>query len=305
MIPYVVRRIAQGAMVLVGVLTVVFFLTRLSGEPIALFVPVGASTAEIEQIRHELGFDRPILVQLVSFWQGAIRGDLGTSVRFAQPAIPLVLERLPATLHLTGVAMAIVVLVGFPLGMLAAVKRNTVIDNIVMALAMIGQSMPTFWLGVILILVFGVALGWLPVFGYTSPAALILPGVTLGAYSVGIVARTVRSSMLEVIRQDYVRTARAKGLGETRVFSKHALRNALIPAITIVGLQVGTLLGGAIVTEFVFSFPGMARLATQAVLNRDYPIVQAFVFVTATGVLLVNLLVDLIYAVVDPRITFH
>lgn len=292
-------------MVLVGVLTVVFFLTRLSGEPIALFVPVGASTAEIEQIRHELGFDRPILVQLVSFWQGAIRGDLGTSVRFAQPAIPLVLERLPATLHLTGIAMAIVVLVGFPLGMLAAVRRNTFIDNAVMALAMIGQSMPTFWLGVILILVFGVALGWLPVFGYTSPAALILPGVTLGAYSVGIVARTVRSSMLEVIRQDYVRTARAKGLGETRVFSKHALRNALIPAITIVGLQVGTLLGGAIVTEFVFSFPGMARLATQAVLNRDYPIVQAFVFVTATGVLLVNLLVDLIYAVVDPRISFH
>ncbi len=305
MLPYIVRRLAQGALVLVGVLTVVFFLTRLSGEPIALFVPVGASAAEIEQIRHELGFDRPILVQLVSFWKGAIQGDLGTSVRFAQPAVPLVLERLPATLHLTGVAMAVVVLVGFPLGMLAAVKRNTLVDNGVMALAMIGQSMPTFWLGVILILVFGVALGWLPVFGYTSPAALILPGITLGAYSVGIVARTVRSSMLEVIRQDYVRTARAKGLGETRVFSKHALRNALIPAITIVGLQVGTLLGGAIVTEFVFSFPGMARLATQAVLNRDYPVVQAFVFVTATGVLLVNLVVDLVYAVVDPRITFQ
>lgn len=305
MLPYIARRFAQGILVLVGVLTVVFFLTRLSGEPIALFVPVGASTAEIEQIRHELGFDRPVLVQLLAFWQDAIRGDLGTSIRFAQPAVPLVLERLPATLHLTGVAMAIVVLVGFPLGMLAAVKRNSVIDNGVMTLAMIGQSMPTFWLGVILILIFGVGLGWLPVFGYTSPAALILPGITLGAYSVGIVARTVRSSVLEVVRQDYVRTARAKGLGETRVYSKHALRNALIPAVTIVGLQVGTLLGGAIVTEFVFSFPGMARLATQAVLNRDYPIVQAFVFVTATGVLLVNLAVDLIYAVIDPRITFQ
>ncbi|HEX7002386.1 MAG TPA: ABC transporter permease [Trueperaceae bacterium] len=305
MLPYIVRRVAQGVLVLFGVLTVVFFLTRLSGEPIALFVPVGASTAEIDQIRHELGFDRPVVVQLLSFWQGAIRGDLGTSIRFAQPAVTLVLERLPATLHLTGVAMAIVVVVGFPLGMLAAVKRSTIIDNSVMALAMIGQSMPTFWLGVILILVFGVALGWLPVFGYTSAAALVLPGITLGAYSVGIVARTVRSSVLEVIRQDFVRTARAKGLGEARVFAKHALRNALIPAITIVGLQVGTLLGGAIVTEFVFSFPGMARLATQAVLNRDYPIVQAFVFVTATGVLLVNLVVDLVYAVVDPRITFQ
>lgn len=305
MLAYIVRRLAQGALVLVGVLTVVFLLTRLSGEPISLFVPVGASSSEIERIRHELGFDRPILVQLWSFWRDAIRGDLGTSVRFAQPAIPLVLERLPATLHLAGVAMAIVIFVGFPLGMLAAVKRNTIIDNTVMALAMIGQSMPTFWLGVILILVFGVALGWLPVFGYTSPAALILPGITLGAYSVGIVARTVRSSMLEVVRQDYVRTARAKGLDDIRVFGKHALRNALIPAITIVGLQVGTLLGGAIVTEFVFSFPGMARLATQAVLNRDYPVVQAFVFVTAVGVLLVNLIVDLVYALVDPRITFQ
>lgn len=305
MVQFAVRRVAQGVVVLIGVLTVVFFLTRLSGEPIALFVPVGASTAEIERIRHELGFDRPLLAQLLTFWQGVLGGDLGASVRFAQPALPLVMERLPATLHLTGVAMAIVVFVGIPLGMLAAIKRNTVIDNLVMALAIAGQSMPTFWLGVILILVFGVALGWLPVFGYASPAALLLPGITLGAYSVGIVARTVRSSMLEVIRQDFVRTARAKGLGELRVFSKHALRNALIPTVTIIGLQVGTLLGGAIVTEFVFSFPGMARLATQAVLNRDYPVVQAFVFVTAIGVLLVNLIVDIIYAAIDPRINFR
>lgn len=303
MVQFVLRRLAQGALVLAGVLTVVFFLTRLSGEPLALFVPVGASSADVERIRHELGFDRPLLVQLATFWRDALRGDLGTSVRFSEPALGLVLERLPATLHLTAVAMGIVVLIGIPFGILAAVKRNTAVDNLVMALAMVGQSMPTFWLGVILILVFGVALGWLPVFGYTSPAALVLPGVTLGAYSVGIVARTVRSSMLEVIRQDFVRTARAKGLGDVRVFGKHALRNALIPTVTILGLQVGALLGGAIVTEFVFSFPGMARLATQAVLNRDYPVVQAFVFVTSIGVLLVNLIVDVIYAAIDPRIT--
>ncbi|MBX3140372.1 MAG: ABC transporter permease [Trueperaceae bacterium] len=303
MLQFVVRRLAQGVLVLAGVLTVVFFLTRLSGEPLALFVPVGASAADVERIRHELGFDRPLLVQLATFWRDVLQGDLGTSVRFSEPAFGLVLERLPATLHLTAVAMGIVVLVGIPLGILAAVKRNTAVDSLVMALAMVGQSMPTFWLGVILILVFGVALGWLPVFGYTSPAALILPGVTLGAYSVGIVARTVRSSMLEVIRQDFVRTARAKGLGDLRVFGKHALRNALIPTVTILGLQVGALLGGAIVTEFVFSFPGMARLATQAVLNRDYPVVQAFVFVTAIGVLVVNLVVDVVYAAIDPRIT--
>ncbi len=303
MVQFVLRRLAQGALVLAGVLTVVFFLTRLSGEPLALFVPVGASSADVERIRHELGFDRPLLVQLANFWRDALRGDLGTSVRFSEPALGLVLERLPATLHLTAVAMGIVVLIGIPFGILAAVKRNTAVDSLVMALAMVGQSMPTFWLGVILILVFGVALGWLPVFGYTSPAALVLPGVTLGAYSIGIVARTVRSSMLEVIRQDFVRTARAKGLGDVRVFGKHALRNALIPTVTILGLQVGALLGGAIVTEFVFSFPGMARLATQAVLNRDYPVVQAFVFVTSIGVLLVNLIVDVVYAAIDPRIT--
>lgn len=305
MLQYASRRVIQGVFVLAGVLTIVFFLTRLAGDPIALFVPVGASTEEIEQIRHELGFDRPLIVQLGQFWQGAIRGDFGMSVRYSQPALSLVLERLPSTLHLTAASLLVIILLGFPLGIAAAVNRNSGLDRFVMALALMGQSMPTFWLGVILIVIFGVRLAWFPVFGYTGVSSLVLPALTLGAYSVGVIARTVRSSMLEIAGQDYVRTARAKGLRKRSVLYKHSLRNALIPAVTILGLQIGTLLGGAIITETVFSFPGMARLATQAVLNRDYPVVQAFVFVTATGILIINLIVDLLYAAIDPRITYR
>src|SRR5690625_744635 len=305
MLAFITRRLFQGIFVLFSVLVVVFFLARLSGEPLALFVPVGATADDVARIRAQLGFDQPLLVQLGAFLSGVLRGDFGTSLRLHQPAMQLVLEVLPATVHLTLSAMLIVIVVGIPLGVIAALKRNTAVDALVMSLALVGQSMPTFWLGVLLILVFGVNLAVLPPFGYNEPAALVLPAITLAAISLGIIARSVRSSMLEVINQDYMRTARAKGLTPIQLVAKHALRNALIPALTVLGLQVGTLLGGAVVTEFVFSFPGMARLATQAVLNRDFPIVQAFVAVVAVAVLVVNLLVDVIYAVVDPRITYR
>lgn len=299
---YLARRLAQSILVILIVLTGVFVLIRLGGDPTLLYVRPDATPADVALMRHLLGFDRPLPEQYVEFIQHAVQGDFGTSFREGRPALSAVLERIPATLSLTLFALALMVVIAVPIGMIAAIRRNSMYDVVGMAVAVAGQSMPTFWLGIVLILLFSVTLRWIPAFGAEGFKALILPGITLAVYTAAITSRLTRSSMVEVLTSEYIRTARAKGLTEQVVQIRHALRNAVIPVITVIGLQFGNLMGGTLVTEQVFSYPGMGRLAVQAILNRDMSVVQAFVIVTAVIIVLVNLLVDLAYSWLDPRI---
>jgi ABC-type dipeptide/oligopeptide/nickel transport system permease component len=301
---YVVERLVYSVLVVVGVAIIVFAIMRLTGDPVALLLPVGFTQDDLQRARRELDLDQPLHVQLSRYLARAVRGDFGRSLRYHDSTMRLVLERAPATLLLTGAAMAVTVMVALPFGILAAVRRDSLIDVAASALALAGQAMPTFWLGIIFILLFGLRLGWLPTSGSGTVWHLVMPGVALGAFSAGLATRLVRGSLLEVLSQHYVRTARSKGLSESVVIVKHALRNAAIPVVTVLGLQLGTLLGGAIVTETVFGYPGMARLAVEAVFFRDFPVVQAFVIVTAVIMVGINLLVDLCYVVLDPRIAY-
>jgi peptide/nickel transport system permease protein len=301
---YVGRRVAHTALILIGITVVVFWVIRLSGDPVLLMLPADASQQDIERLRQSLGFDQPVHVQLWRFMERVATGDFGTSLRFQEPALPLVLDRLPNTVLLALTALSISTLVAIPLGVLSAVRRNSSWDYAAMFVALLGQSMPIFWTGIMLITVFSVALDLFPSSGSGTLRHLVLPAVALGFFSTGRVTRLVRGGMLEVLGQDYVRTARAKGLAERGVVYRHALRNCLLPVITIVGLELGSTLGGAVVTEMVFAWPGVGRLIVSAIFARDYPLVQAAVFVVAAMFVLVNLAVDLLYAVVDPRVRY-
>ena len=301
---YVGRRVAQTALILIGITVVVFWVIRLSGDPVLLMLPADASQQDIERLRQSLGFDQPVHVQLWRFMERVATGDFGKSLRFQEPALPLVLDRLPNTVLLALTALSISTLVAIPLGVLSAVRRNSSWDYAAMFVALLGQSMPIFWTGIMLITVFSVALDLFPSSGSGTFRHLVLPAVALGFFSTGRVTRLVRGGMLEVLGQDYVRTARAKGLAERGVVYRHALRSCLFPVITIVGLELGSTLGGAVVTEMVFAWPGVGRLIVSAIFARDYPLVQAAVFVVAAMLVLVNLAVDLLYAVVDPRVRY-
>jgi ABC-type dipeptide/oligopeptide/nickel transport system permease component len=301
---YVGRRVAQTALILIGITVVVFWVIRLSGDPVLLMLPADASQQDIERLRQSLGFDQPVHVQFWRFMERVATGDFGKSLRFQEPALPLVLDRLPNTVLLALTALSISTLVAIPLGVLSAVRRNSSWDYAVMFVALLGQSMPIFWTGIMLITVFSVALDLFPSSGSGTFRHLVLPAVALGFFSTGRVTRLVRGGMLEVLGQDYVRTARAKGLAERGVVYRHALRNCLLPVITIVGLELGSTLGGAVVTEMVFAWPGVGRLIVSGIFARDYPLVQAAVFVVAAMFVLVNLAVDLLYAVVDPRVRY-
>jgi len=301
---YIVRRLAQALLVVFGVSLVVFFVIRLSGDPTFLLLSADATEADRARFAHEQGFDRPIHVQYAAFVGRALRGDLGRSLRYRQPVLPLVLERLPATLELALAALVVSLAVAIPAGVVSAVRRNTAYDNLTMLGALFGQSMPVFWLGIMMILIFSVRFELLPTSGRGGLAHLVLPALTLGLYSTARVTRLVRAGMLDVIGQDYIRTAWAKGLPDRRVIFKHALRNTLIPVVTIVGLEMGTLLGGAVITETIFAWPGLGRLAVTAIFQRDYPLVQAVVLVTAMVFAITNLLVDLLYGWLDPRIRY-
>jgi len=281
---------------------VVFALVHLSGDPVLLMVSPDAPPDVVTTTRHALGFDRPLYEQFARYLGNAAHGDLGVSLRMNRPVAALILERLPATLQLTLAALVIAVLVAIPAGILSAVKRGTVVDRLAMAGAVAGQAVPIFWLALLLIALFGVRLRWLPVYGSGSLAHFVLPAVSLSTIIMGRLARLVRSSMLEVLGQDYVRTARAKGLGESRVLVVHALKNASIPIVTLLGLQFAQLLGGAVVTETIFAWPGIGRLVVEAIFNRDFPVVQGVVLVVSLIFVAVNVLVDLSYAVLDPRI---
>jgi len=280
----------------------VFALVHLSGDPVLLMVSPDAPPEVVTTTRHVLGFDRPLYEQFGRYLGNALQGNLGVSLRMNRPVTTLILERLPATLQLTVAALVIAVVVAIPAGIVSAVKRGTLIDRLAMAGAVAGQAIPIFWLALLLIAFFGVRLRWLPVYGSGSLAHFVLPAVSLSTIIMGRLARLVRSSMLEVLGQDYVRTARAKGVGESRVLAVHALKNAAIPIVTLLGLQFAQLLGGAVVTETIFAWPGIGRLVVEAIFNRDFPVVQGVVLLVSLIFVAVNLLVDLSYAVLDPRI---
>jgi peptide/nickel transport system permease protein len=301
---YVGRRVAQTALILVAITVVVFWVVRLSGDPVLLMLPADAGQQDIQRLRESLGFDQPVHIQLWRFMERVLTGDFGTSLRFQEPALALVLDRLPSTALLALTALAISTLIAIPLGVLSAVRRDSLWDRAAMGAALLGQSMPIFWTGIMLITVFSVALDLFPSSGSGTIRHLVLPAAALGFFSTGRMTRLVRAGMLEVLGQDYVRTARAKGLAERRVVYRHALRNSLLPVITIVGLELGSTLGGAVVTETVFAWPGVGRLIVSAIFARDYPLVQAAVLVVATMLVLVNLVVDLLYTVVDPRVRY-
>ena len=302
MFQYLVRKVFHTLFVALGVVTLVFVALRLSGDPAATMLPGDATVDELAALRRTLGLDRPLHLQYVAFLGGAVRGDFGESFRHQQPAFGLVLERLPATLELAFAALVLAVVVALPLGILAAVYRGRTADVLAMSFAVVGQATPYFWMGIMLILVVSVELGWLPTSGRGSWAHLILQAITLGTHFAASLARLTRTSLLEVLGQNFVTTARAKGLAEGSVILRHALKNAAVPVVTLIGLQFGTLLGGAVVTETIFAWPGVGRLAVQSIFARDYPVVQAGVLVLALSFVALNLLVDLLYGALDPRI---
>lgn len=299
---FLVRRLAQSLVVLLGVSFVVFFILHLTGDPAAVLLPPEASAEDIARFREAMGFNDPVLVQYGRFLSGALRGDFGESIRHGEPAFALVVERMPATFELAGAALLLALALSIPIGILSAVRRNTLVDYVSTVFALLGQSMPTFWLGIMLILFFSVSMNLLPSSGRGTFQHLILPAVTLGLFTTARITRLTRSGMLEVLSQDYIRTARAKGVSDPPVVWKHALKNAAIPIVTIVGIELGTLLGGSVITETIFAWPGVGRLSVQAIYNRDYPVVQASVFLLATTFVVVNLLVDMAYTYLDPRI---
>jgi ABC-type dipeptide/oligopeptide/nickel transport system permease component len=305
MTSYLVRRGWQSGLVLLGVSFVVFLILHLTGDPALLLLPPDASAEDIAKFRRAMGFDDPWPVQYLRFLKGAVRGDFGESVRHGEPAMGLVLERLPATFELAGAGLLIALCLAIPAGIVSAVRRNTAVDYVSTVVALLGQAMPTFWLGIMLILVFSVRLSWLPSSGRGDIEHLILPAITLGLFTTARITRLTRSGMLEVLGQDYIRTARAKGVSEPPVVWKHALKNASIPIVTIVGIELGTLLGGSVITETIFAWPGVGRLSVQAIFNRDYPVVQAAVFLLASTFVIVNFLVDVVYTYLDPRIRFR
>jgi peptide/nickel transport system permease protein len=300
---YIVRRLIQAVGVVIGVSVVIFLLVRfLPGDPARIMLPEGASPEQIQAMRRALGLDQPIPAQYLLFASQAVRGDLGRSLFYSAPATEVVLGHLPATLKLAGFSLTLALLVAVPVGVVSAVRRDSLWDFLGMGLALVGQSMPAFWLGLMLILVFAVILGVLPASGADNAFSIILPGITLGAYLMALVTRLVRSGLLDVLGEDYVRTARAKGLASRTVIYGHALRNVLIPLITVIGLQLGSLLGGAVITETVFAWPGVGTVLFTAINARDYPLIQASVLLLSIFFVLINLAVDLLYACVDPRI---
>jgi peptide/nickel transport system permease protein len=282
--------------------TIVFFSLRLTGDPVLLLLPIGATRQQIEQLRHALGFDRPLVIQYLSFLGRALHGDFGASTRAGEPALQLVLERLPATAELAILAMLVAIVLGGAAGIIAALRPNSAFELIIMVGALLGQATPVFWLAIMLILIFAATLRWLPSGGIGGPSHYILPVITLATYASASIARLLRTSLIEVLSQDFVRTARAKGLTAQAILFRHVLKNALIPVITVIGLQFGVLLGGAVITETIFSWPGEGRLIVQSIENRDFPVVQAAACIVALMIVGVNLLVDFAYSLLDPRI---
>ena len=304
MIGFVISRLIQAAITVFVISLVVFFLVRLGGDPISVMAPPTMSIEQVAELRRAWGFDQPLVLQYLTFLRKAFTGDFGTSIQQGIPAMELVMDRLRWTYALAGVSAVIALVVALPLGVLSAVRRNSLLDLFCTLLATLGNAMPSFWLGLMLILVFSVMLRMLPAFGSESAAAFIMPSVTLGIGAAARLSRLTRSAMLDVLAQDYVRTAYSKGLAGRTVIWGHALRNALIPVTTVAGLQLGWLLGGAVVVESVFAWPGLGRLMVDAIQVRDITVVQAGLLWFSTSFVLINLGIDLMYTVIDPRIRY-
>lgn len=319
---FLVRRLLQSVVVLIGVTLVSFVALQMGGDPTYLFVSENASVEEIQRARVALGFDAPLHIQYLNYVWNALQGDFGNSLSYRQPAMGVVLEAMPATIELTVFSLVLAIGLSIPLGIYAALNRGRPVDGGIMTLAMLGQSIPNFWMGIMMILFFGLYLRWFPISGHVPfleplfageiglafsnlPRSLyymVLPAIAVGSYTLARNARLVRSSMLEVLQQDYVRTARSKGIAERRVILHHAMRNAWLPVVTMIGLEFGFLLGGVVVVETVFSYPGIGRLVFNAINQRDIPVVQASVILLAGIFILLNLVVDLVYARLDPRV---
>jgi peptide/nickel transport system permease protein len=308
------RRLLSAIPVLFIVSLISFGLMRLiPGDPAAAIAGIAATPAQIEQLRRDLGLDEPVILQLLHYYQGLLQGDFGKSLLLGKGVLAATMERLPVTIGLSLYALVLTLLIGVTSGIIAALRQNTWVDQVAMMIAMLGISIPNFFLGLLMIIFFAVQLGWLPSGGYIpfsqDPIGWLrsttMPAISLALLQAGLLARITRSGMLEVLRQDYVRTARAKGLPERQVILKHALANALIPIVTVIGIIISLLLSGAVVTEALFSLPGMGQLLTQAVLSRDYPMVQGGLLLVTTFLVVVNVLVDILYALIDPRVRYE
>lgn len=300
---YIFRRILSLIPVIIGVTFIVFMILNLApGNSARMILGDQATPEQVAELERQMGLDQPILVQYANYMIKLVQGDLGTSYRTNQPVALEVFSRFPYTLILALVSTFFSVLLAIPLGIVAATKQNTPIDTITMVISLIGVSMPMFWLSLLLILLFSLNLGWFPVSGAKSISSIVLPAFALGFMNMALVARTTRSSMLETIRQDYIRTALSKGVSRKKVIRKHAFRNALIPTVTVVGLQIGNLLGGAVLAETVFAWPGIGRLMVQAIAGRDIPMVLGCIIVFTVSISVVNLIVDILYGFIDPRI---
>lgn len=299
------KRILGLLFTVVGVVTVVFLIIHLvPGDPVEIMLGESALPSEVNTLKETLGLDKPLIVQYINYWINLFQGDLGRSYNTGQPVLSAIIERFPATLLLTIAGLIIAVFIGIPIGIITAARKNTAIDNLGMVLSLIGVSMPAVWLGPLLILLFSVQLGILPVSGFGSLNHLILPSFALGFALSAIIARVTRSSMIEVLSQDYIRTARSIGVSERKILLKHALRNALIPVVTIIGLQFGALLGGVIIIEIIFSWPGIGQLLVPAIMRRDYPLVQGCILFVAVVYIFVNFIIDMLYAYIDPRVRY-
>jgi peptide/nickel transport system permease protein len=306
MLRFLLRRVLLTIPVLIGVATLVFSLIHLvPGDPVQAMLGESASSRDVAALRERLGLDRPLVEQYAGFMKGAVTGDLGNSLRTNQPVVREIVQRFPATLELALASMTVALVIAIPLGILAAVKAGTRIDHAATTVALIGMSMPSFWLGPLLAIIFSISLGWLPVSGRGTPAHLVLPAITLGAPLAAVLARMTRASMLEELGEMYVLAAMARGVSRTRAVLVHAFRNSLIPIVTVIGLQFGVVLTGAVVTETIFAWPGVGRLLIQSITARDYPAVQGCILFIAVIYVSMNLLVDVTYGILDPRIRYE
>ncbi|HHB92617.1 MAG TPA: ABC transporter permease [Thioploca sp.] len=305
MLSFLFSRLFSTLIVMLGVVTLVFLLIHLvPGDPVQAMLGESATSVDQEVLRTSLGLDQPLLTQWQSYISGLFQGDLGISLYSKNPIIDMLWERLPATLELAIAGLLVALILAIPLGSIAALRKDGMYDNIAMVFALLGVSIPNFWLGPMLIYLFSLTFGWLPVSGNDSLLSLILPALTLGTALAAILARMIRSTLLEVLNEDYIRTARAKGLRESAIVIHHALRNASLPLITVLGLQLGTLLGGAVITEIIFAWPGIGQLTIESIERRDYPVVQACILLISLSYVLVNTLTDLIYTWLDPRVNY-
>ncbi len=302
---YIVSSVTQAVLVLAGVLILVFFMVRATGDPARLMLAREAKPEQVEEFREKMGFNRPLIVQFGDFVFKAFTGDFGNSLHYRLPAFDLILERLPATVQLAVVALIMAVVIAIPLGLIGGASPGSPVDAVGRAIGLVGQTVPPFWLALVLIIVFAVNLRWFPTSGRDEWTSVVMPGLVLSLGTMGRLVRLTRSSVLEIMGDDYIRTARSKGLSDSVIFFKHALRNAAIPLITVIGVQFGYMLGGTVIIESVFAWPGLGRLVAESIGRRDFPLVQGIAFFASAVVILLTVLTDILYALVDPRIRYE